>query len=91
MGLNNLTKQKDDFVCFRCGSLIKTGDRMFNLSVSLDTPEEDGSLKVMESMAVSSLCFGCTSVLLSESIILDPNLVMPQALNSVNTETEEID
>lgn len=80
------TEQKYHFVCFRCGCIIKTGEKMVNLSVSVETPTEDGGLESRDAITISSLCSGCASVLLGEAITRDPSLMMP-----AERETEDDD
>ena len=50
---------------------------MVSLSVSVETPNEDGGLEGSEATAISSLCSGCASVLLGQAIIRDTSLMMP--------------
>lgn len=71
------TDQKYNFVCFRCGCIIKTGEKMVNLSVTVETPTEDDTLQVAEATTVSTLCQGCAAVLLSQAITRDSSLMMP--------------
>lgn len=69
--------QKYDFVCFRCGCIIRTGEKMVSLSTSVETPTEDGGLESSSATAISTLCSGCASVLLGQAIARDPSLMMP--------------
>ncbi|PIP48587.1 MAG: hypothetical protein COS87_02865 [Chloroflexi bacterium CG07_land_8_20_14_0_80_45_17] len=79
MGNNGSSGEMFDFVCFRCRSTIKPGEKMFTMSVSLETPEDDGTVNVNENYAISSLCLGCASVILVEAV-LDKKLTMPGPL-----------
>jgi len=88
---SEITEHKYNFVCFRCGGIIKTGEKMVNMCVSVETPTENGSLEYIEGTAVSSLCFGCASVLLSKAIVSDPKLMMPPAQDLVEEVKEEED
>ena len=72
-----IKEQKSNFVCFRCGCIIKPGEKMVSSSVTVETPTEDGELDVIESVGISTLCTGCASVLLSQAITSDPSLMMP--------------
>ena len=72
-----ITGQKYNFVCFRCGCIIRTGQEMVSLSVSVETPTEDGGLEGSEATTISSLCSGCAAILLSQAIMRDPGLMMP--------------
>lgn len=83
-----ITEQKYDFVCFRCGCIIKTGEKMVSLSVSVETPTEDGGLESIDATAISTLCSGCASVLLGQAITRDPGLMVP---HERETEDEEAD
>jgi len=74
-----IAEQKTNFVCFRCGCIIKPGEKMVSSSVTMETPMEDDSLDVIESIGISTLCLGCASVLLSQAITSDPSLMMPLA------------
>ena len=80
---------KLNFVCFRCGSIIKAEDRMMSLSISLETPTEDDAIQQLENIAVSSLCFACASLMLSEAIVADKHLMMPK--REVPQEVEDED
>jgi tetratricopeptide (TPR) repeat protein len=73
------TEQKYDFVCFRCGCIIRTGEKMVSLTVSVETPTADGGLESIDATAISTLCSGCASVLLGQAITRDPRLMMPLA------------
>jgi len=77
-----ITEQKSNFVCFRCGCIIKPGEKMVSSSVTIETPTEDDELNVIESTAISTLCLGCASVLLSQAITRDPSLMMPSQQES---------
>lgn len=56
---------------------------MHTVSASIETPTGDGSVNVVESDAISSLCSGCASVLLSQAVIAD-KLVMPLPSNEAH-------
>lgn len=84
-------RQKYNFVCFRCGCIIKAGEKMVSLSVSVETPTEDGGLESSDATAISTLCSGCASVLLSKAIVSDPKLMMPREQEPEVEEIEEID
>jgi hypothetical protein len=86
-----ITEEKYDFVCFRCGCVIRTGEKMVSLTVSVETPTEDGGLESIDATAISTLCSGCASVLLSKSIVSDPKLMMPREQEPEDEEIEEID
>jgi tetratricopeptide (TPR) repeat protein len=88
---SKITEQKYHFVCFRCGCIIKTGEKMVSLSVSVETPTEDGGLESSDATAISTLCSGCASVLLSKAIVSDPKLMMPRGQEPEDDEIEEID
>jgi hypothetical protein len=62
---------------------------MVSLSVSVETPTEDGGLESNEATAISTLCFGCASVLLSQAITRDPSLMMPPAEHGEPEQAEE--
>lgn len=70
-------KLESNFVCFRCGCIIKPGEQMVSFSIDLETPTEDNELKIIESVGISTLCTGCASVLLTQAITSDPSLMMP--------------
>jgi Flp pilus assembly protein TadD len=82
-------RQKYNFVCFRCGCIIRTGENMVSLSVSVETPTEDGGLESSDATAISTLCSGCASVLLSQAITRDPRLMMPLAEHAEQEQAEE--
>jgi Flp pilus assembly protein TadD len=84
-----ITGQNYDFVCFRCGCIIKTGEKMVSLSVSVETPTEDGGLESIDATAISTLCSGCASVLLGQAITRDPSLMMPLAQHAEQEQAEE--
>ncbi len=83
MGNNGSSGSKLNLVCFRCDRIIEPGERMHTVSASIETPTEDGSVNVLACDAVSQLCGGCASVLLSEAVIAE-NLVMPQPANEAH-------
>ncbi|MFC1970918.1 hypothetical protein ACFLV0_03160 [Chloroflexota bacterium] len=85
-----ISEQKLNFVCFRCGCKIKVGENMVSMSISMETPTQDDSIKHIESAAVSTLCFPCASILLSESIVADKQMMMPPA-QEIEEEEEEYD
>jgi tetratricopeptide (TPR) repeat protein len=84
-----ITGPKYDFVCFRCGCIIRTGEKMVSLSVSVETPTENGGLESSDATAISTLCFGCASVLLGQAITHDSSLMMPLAEHAEQEDTEE--
>ena len=84
-----ITGQKYNFVCFRCGCIIKTGEKMVSLTVSVETPTEDGGLESIDATAISTLCSGCASVLLGQAITRDPSLMMPLAQHAEQEQAEE--
>jgi tetratricopeptide (TPR) repeat protein len=86
-----ITGQKYNFVCFRCGCIIRTGEKMVSLSVSVETPTEDGGLESSDATAISTLCSGCASVLLSQAITRDPSLMMPLEEHAEQEQAEEED
>lgn len=88
MGKGSEYEQKYNFVCFRCGRIIKTDERMVSMSVSLEAPTTDDSIKNLESSAVSTVCFGCASVLLSEAFVADKLLMMPLAQDEKEEEED---
>jgi len=73
---NNGSGKLFSFVCFRCGRVIEPKDKMLTVSVSVETPRDDGSIDGVESYAISSLCFCCASVILTEAVV-DKGLTMP--------------
>ena len=79
MGNNNSCDEKLEFVCFRCDRPIKPGEKMLSVCVSLETPITDGSIDGIEVYTISTLCFGCASVFLTEAV-LNKKLTMPTAL-----------
>jgi len=81
--------QKYDFVCFRCGCIIKAGEKMVSLTVSVETPIGDGGLESNDATAISTLCSGCASVLLGQAITRDPSLMMPLAQHAEQEQAEE--
>ena len=83
LGNNGSSGSKLNFVCFRCDRIIEPDERMHTVSASIETPTEDGSVHVLACDAVSQLCGGCASVLLSEAVIAE-KLVMPQPANEAN-------
>lgn len=86
-----ITGQKYDFVCLRCGCIIKTGEKMVSLSVSVETPTDDGGLESSDATAISTLCSGCASVLLGQAITRHPSLMMPLAEHPEQEQPEEED
>jgi tetratricopeptide (TPR) repeat protein len=86
-----ITEQRYNFVCFRCGCIIRTGEKMVSLSVGVETLTEDGGLESSDATAISTLCFGCASVLLGQAITGDPSLMMPLAKHAEQDDTEEED
>lgn len=86
-----ITGQGYDFVCFRCGCIIRTGEKMVSLTVSVETPTEDGGLESIDATAISTLCSGCASVLLTKAIVSDRKLMMPREQEPQDDEIEEID
>lgn len=73
---NNGSGKLFSFVCFRCGGVIEPKDKMLTVSVSVETPKDDGSIDCVGSYPISSLCFCCASVILTEAVI-DKGLTMP--------------
>lgn len=59
------------------------------MSVSLETPTQDNSIECTESSAVSSLCFPCASVILSEAVVSSKQLMTPPAMGEEMVEGEE--
>jgi hypothetical protein len=49
---------------------------MVTIAVNSETSNQDGSVECTESSAISSLCFGCASVLITEAVI-DKKLTEP--------------
>lgn len=86
-----ITEQKYSFFCFRCGGIIKAGEKMVNLSVTVEIPTEDDTLHVIDATALSTLCLGCASVLLTKAIVCDSTLMMPREKEPEDDEIEEID
>lgn len=86
-----ITGQRYNFVCFRCGCIIRPGEKMVSLSVSVETPTEDGGLEASDANAISTRCSGCASVLLGQAITRDPRLMMPPAEHPEQEQTEEED
>jgi tetratricopeptide (TPR) repeat protein len=84
-----ITGQRYNFVCFRCGCIIRAGEKMVSLSVSVETPTEDGGLESSDATAISTLCSGCASVLLGQAITRDPRLMMPLAEHAEQEQAEE--
>ena len=85
MGNNGSSGSKHHFVCFRCDRIIEPEERMHTMSATIETPTGDGSVNVLAADAVSQLCGGCASVLLSEAVIGE-KLVMPQPANEATEE-----
>jgi tetratricopeptide (TPR) repeat protein len=83
--------QKYNFVCFRCGCIIRTGEKMVSLTVSVETPTEDGGLESRDATTISTLCSGCASVLLGQAITRDPSLMMPLREHTQQDQAEEED
>jgi len=88
---SEIKERKYHFVCFRCGYLIRIGEKMVSLSVSVETPTEDGGLNGREATTISSLCSGCASILFSQAIMRDPGLMMPRALDTEDDEEEDVE
>jgi len=65
------------FFCLRCGDFIEAGEKMVSLSLTLESPTDDGAVEITEAGTVSTLCQGCAAVLLSRAITRDPRLMMP--------------
>jgi tetratricopeptide (TPR) repeat protein len=86
-----MIRQKYNFVCFRCGCIIRTGEKMVSLSVSVEAPTEDGGLESSDATAICTLCSGCASVLLGQAITRDPSLMMPLAEHSEQEQAQEGD
>lgn len=84
-----IEEHRYNFVCFRCGRIIKPGENMVSLSVSIETPTDDDSLQATDSTAISTLCFGCALVLLSQIITRDPSLMMPLPEGVLREDYEE--
>lgn len=84
-----MLRQRYNFVCFRCGCIIKTGEKMVSLSISVETPTYDGGLESSDATSISTLCSGCASLLLGQAITRDPSLMMPLSQRSEQDETEE--
>ena len=82
-----------DFVCFRCASTVRPGQRMVNMSVSIETPTDFSSVRSIEATTVSTLCVPCAAVLLSRAIVSRPKLMMPpeRETEDEDLETEEED
>jgi hypothetical protein len=76
MGNNGSLGEGFDFVCFRCGRIIKPGEKMITVHTSIEMPTGCGSIDTLEDYAISSLCFGCASIMLTEAVI-DKRLIMP--------------
>jgi tetratricopeptide (TPR) repeat protein len=91
MGNNETYQQEFHFECFRCGCIINAGEKMVNLFISLETPTEDDSTKEIGGTSVSTLCFDCASVLLSQSIIGDLTLTIPAVEEREDNDVVEID
>jgi len=71
MGKNNeVLLPEYKFTCFKCGSIIKPGEKMLTVSARLETPNRDGSIKRIGSPTVSSVCSSCASLLSSEMDIV---------------------
>jgi hypothetical protein len=66
---NNGSGGTFDFVCSRCNRIIKSDQKTLTLSVSRETPTDKEAAECIESYAISSLCFHCASVLLSEAVV----------------------
>ena len=90
MGNNEACRYEFHFECFSCGCIINTGEKMVNLFSSLETPTEDGFTKEIGGTSVSTLCFDCASVLLSQSIISELTLIEPVE-DEEDDDIEEID
>jgi hypothetical protein len=80
MGNNGSSGSKLNFVCFRCDRIIEPGEKMHSVTVSTETPTGDGSITDVEGAAISQLCNGCASVLLSQAVIAE-KLIMPEPAN----------
>jgi hypothetical protein len=85
MGNNGASGIKLNFVCFRCDRIIEPGEKMHSVTVSTETPTGDGSITDVEGHAVSQLCNGCASVLLSQAVMAE-KLIMPQPTNEATEE-----
>ena len=62
----NVFEQEFGFACYNCGRMIIPGERMLTMSASLETPNWDGSVDVIENSAISIVCSSCASILSSE-------------------------
>jgi len=67
MGDYEVPQQEFGFTCYNCGRIIPPGEKMITMSASLETPNEDGSVQVIESTAISIVCYSC-SLILSKSL-----------------------
>jgi hypothetical protein len=74
---NNNEMSQFNFVCFRCGGIIKPDERMITVSVSLETPTRDNSIESIDCTSISSLCFPCAAILISKAVVSDDQLMMP--------------
>jgi hypothetical protein len=52
--------------CARCATAIPVGERYFGLNLMFEAVEPGGGCSVYERHALTQLCFGCASMLLTE-------------------------
>lgn len=76
MGNNGSSSEGFNFVCFRCGRIITSGEKMITVHTSIEMSVACGSIDTIEDYAISSLCFGCASIILTEAVI-NKRLTMP--------------
>jgi len=63
MGNGEVHQQEFGFACYNCGRIILPGEKMLTMSASLEMPNEDGSVQVIESTAIAIVRYSCSSIL----------------------------
>ena len=64
MGDYEISEGTHSLFCLRCGEFIEAGEKMVSLSLTLESPTDDGAVEITEAGTVSTLCQGCAAVLL---------------------------
>ena len=81
--MNDLEKANESAIppvkCSRCPTIIKPGERYVSLNLTLEVPVPDGSIGVLERHALTQLCFGCASLLLTE-VVVQKKMLRPLTL-----------
>ena len=46
----------EELICFRCGEIIKVGERMINVEVAEEVQLDDGSISIIGTAQMISMC-----------------------------------